>query len=235
MRMESPLNQRLRWSPPDVVYTPIDVTSPALPAPQEFRAIPLLPGQIRLSWWRNIDVASHVNITSYQYRYRVRGVNTWTVNWTSVEQTLLPGTDEIRNFNKIYLENLDEGTDYEFWARSVDSAGHYSHSVAWLTTAIGPQTFSIEADRGPVEEGGDLYFTVSRYQGGSSSLWKHGLIHVVLRISETGDLLPQEGRAPTGFWYQMLDFGDGNATRRLVLKTFNDRGGPEPDSEVTVR
>ena len=26
--MESPLNQRLRWSPPDVVYTPIDVTSP---------------------------------------------------------------------------------------------------------------------------------------------------------------------------------------------------------------
>ena len=25
--MESPLNQRLRWSPPDVVYTPIDVTS----------------------------------------------------------------------------------------------------------------------------------------------------------------------------------------------------------------
>ena len=27
MRMESPLNQRLRWSPPDVVYTPIDVTS----------------------------------------------------------------------------------------------------------------------------------------------------------------------------------------------------------------
>ena len=27
MRMESPLNQRLKWSPPDVVYTPIDVTS----------------------------------------------------------------------------------------------------------------------------------------------------------------------------------------------------------------
>ena len=27
MRMESPLNQRLRRSPPDVVYTPIDVTS----------------------------------------------------------------------------------------------------------------------------------------------------------------------------------------------------------------
>ena len=29
MRMESPLNQRLRRSPPDVVYTPIDVTSSA--------------------------------------------------------------------------------------------------------------------------------------------------------------------------------------------------------------
>ena len=31
MRMESPLNQRLRWSPPDVVYTPIDVTSRLTP------------------------------------------------------------------------------------------------------------------------------------------------------------------------------------------------------------
>ena len=30
MRMESPLNQRLRRSPPDVVYTPIDVTSSLL-------------------------------------------------------------------------------------------------------------------------------------------------------------------------------------------------------------
>ena len=30
MRMESPLNQRLRRSPPDVVYTPIDVTSPSI-------------------------------------------------------------------------------------------------------------------------------------------------------------------------------------------------------------
>ena len=30
MRMESPLNQRLRRSPPDVVYTPIDVTSSPL-------------------------------------------------------------------------------------------------------------------------------------------------------------------------------------------------------------
>ena len=31
MRMESPLNQRLRRSPPDVVYTPIDVTSEIRP------------------------------------------------------------------------------------------------------------------------------------------------------------------------------------------------------------
>ena len=31
MRMESPLNQRLRRSPPDVVYTPIDVTSSGPP------------------------------------------------------------------------------------------------------------------------------------------------------------------------------------------------------------
>ena len=32
LRMESPLNQRLRRSPPDVVYTPIDVTSAKLRA-----------------------------------------------------------------------------------------------------------------------------------------------------------------------------------------------------------
>ena len=37
MRMESPLNQRLRWSPPDVVYTPIDVTSPRSSGPRTGR------------------------------------------------------------------------------------------------------------------------------------------------------------------------------------------------------
>ena len=34
MRMESPLNQRLRRSPPDVVYTPFDVTSNDMARPQ---------------------------------------------------------------------------------------------------------------------------------------------------------------------------------------------------------
>ena len=38
MRMESPLNQRLRRSPPDVVYTPIDVTSGAFLATQAVSA-----------------------------------------------------------------------------------------------------------------------------------------------------------------------------------------------------
>ena len=37
MRMESPLNQRLRRSPPDVVYTPIDVTSNRLRRPADLR------------------------------------------------------------------------------------------------------------------------------------------------------------------------------------------------------
>ncbi len=203
-------------------------SNPALPPPQGFVARPLLPGQIRLSWWRNINVASHGEINSYQYRYRVRGVNTWTVDWTSVNQTQLPEprSAEIRNYNKVVLENLGEGTDYEFWARSVDSNSRYSHSVAWLETAIGRQTFSIEADRGPVEEGGDLYFTVSRDQG-------HGPVNVILRISETGDMLPQEGHI-RGYWYEQLDFGDYNTTRRLILETVNDRGGSELDSEVKV-
>ena len=50
MRMESPLNQRLRRSPPDVVYTPIDVTVLAkLPKRQQdqaklmLRTIPYAP------------------------------------------------------------------------------------------------------------------------------------------------------------------------------------------------
>ena len=165
-----------------------------------------------------------MEIDSYQYLYRVQGAT--TLEWTSVDQTMLPGTTEIRNYNSVLLENLDEETDYEFWVRSVDKDGGTSRAVAWLETAIGRQTFSIEADLGPVEEGGDLYFTVSRDQ-------RHGPVNVMLRISETGDMLPQEGHI-RGYWYEQLDFGDYNTTRRLILETVNDRGGPESDSEVKV-
>ena len=207
--------------------------NPALPPPQGFVARHLLPGQIRLSWWRNIDVASHEKIDSYQYRYRVQGERTWLVEWTTVNQTMLPGTTEIRNYNKVVLENLDVGTDYHFYVRSRDSSGGTSRAVSWLETAIGRQTFSIEADRGPVEGGGDLFFTVSRDQEHGLGDAEHGPVNVILRISETGDMLPQEGRIH-GYWYEELHFGYYNMTRRLKLETVNDRGGPESDSEVKV-
>ena len=42
MRMESPLNQRLRRSPPDVVYTPIDVTSQQIKDNPRFAGMTIL-------------------------------------------------------------------------------------------------------------------------------------------------------------------------------------------------
>ena len=205
----------------------------ALPPPQGFVAKHLLPGQIRLSWWRNIDVASHVDIVSYQYRYRVHGERTWPVEWTIVNHTMLPGTDEIRNYNEVVLENLDVGTEYDFYVQSRDITGGTSRAAVWLETAIGRQTFSIEADPGPVEEGEDLYFTVSRAQQHGLFDAEHGPVNVILRISETGDMLPQEGRIH-GYWYEELHFGYYHYTRKLKLETVNDRGGSESDSEVKV-
>ena len=50
--MESPLNQRLRWSPPDVVYTPIDVTSPG-------KGIVLSPDEVPESWEEPVVAPGH--------------------------------------------------------------------------------------------------------------------------------------------------------------------------------
>ena len=78
-----------------------------------------------------------------------------------------------------------------------------------------------------MEEGEPLRFTLSRDQ-------RHGRLMVILRISETGDMLPPGGRTPEGYWHEQVHFGDGNETIPLVLETVNDRGGPEPNSVVTV-
>ena len=77
MRMESPLNQRLRWSPPDVVYTPIDVTSffekirgvqtygGAVPSPFDcwlvLRGIRTLPYRIRAQSDNAVKVAAFLS------------------------------------------------------------------------------------------------------------------------------------------------------------------------------
>ena len=202
-------------------------TNPALPPPQDVNAVPLLPGEIRLSWWRNPNAESRDLVDRHQYRYRVRDASTWTVDWTTVNQTMLPGTIEIRNYNSVLLKDLTAGTAYEFQVRSVDKDGGTSAVVTALGTAVGRQTIWIEADSRPVEEGEPLRFTLSRDQ-------PHGRLMVIVRIRETGDMLPPEGRGRDGAWHEQVYFGDGNATIPLVLETVDDRGGPEPDSVVTV-
>ena len=204
-------------------------TNAALPPPTNVGAVPKLPGEIRLSWWRNDDVPSHELVERHQYRYRVHDAGTWTVDWTTVNQTLLPEPQptEIRNYNKVLLQGLTEGTTYEFQVRSVDTDGGTSAAVAVLGTATGRQTVWIVADVGSVAEGEPLRFT----------LWRdhpHGPIVALVRISETGDMLPPEGRSPEGLWHQQVHFGDGNEEIPLVLDTVHDGSGPEPDSIVTV-
>ena len=190
-------------------------------------AEPKLPGEIRLSWWRNTDAASHELVDRYQYRYRVRDASTWTVDWTTVNQTMPPGSTEIRNANKVLLKGLTGGTTYEFQVRAVDKADGTSAAVSAVGTATGRQTVWIEADVGSVEEGEPLRFTVWRDQ-------RHGPMVAIVRISETGDMLPPDGRSPEGLWHEQVHFGDGNDRIPLVLETVNDGGGTEPDSRVTV-
>ena len=227
------------WSDPsDAVSTDAETiippgpagTNPVLPPPQDVNAEPKLPGEIRLSWWRNPDAPSHELVDSHQYRYRVRDAGAWTVDWTTVSQTLIPDPwpAEIRNANQVLLlQGLTAWTTYEFQVRSVDEDGGTSVAVSVLGTAIGGQTVWIEADTRSVREGASLRFTLSRDQ-------PHGRLMVIVRISETGDMLPPEGRSPEGDWHEQVYFGDGNATIPLVLQTVNDLGGPEPDSAVTV-
>ena len=204
-----------------------DATNSALPPPQDVNAEPKLPGEIRLSWWRNPNDASRDLVDRHQYRYRVRNASTWTVDWTTVNQTLLPGTTEIRNYNSVLLKDLDAGTTYEFQVRSVDKDGNYSEAVTALGMEIGLQRVWIEADTRSVREGASLPFTLSRDQS-------HGRMGVIVRISETGDMLPPEGRSPEGLWHEQVYFGDGKTTIPLVLDTVNDHGGPEDPSVVTV-
>ena len=202
-------------------------TNAALPPPQDVNAEPKLPGEIRLSWWRNPDAASHELVDRYQYRYRVRDASTWTVDWTTVNQTMPPGSTETRNANKVLLKRLTGGTTYEVQVRSMDKADGTSAAVSAVGTATGRQTVWIVADVGSVAEGAPLRFTLWRDQ-------RHGPMMAIVRISETGDMLPPEGRSPEGLWHEQVHFGDGNESIPLVLETVNDHGGTEPDSRVTV-
>ena len=202
----------------------------ALPPPQDVNADPKLPGEIRLSWWRNPDAPSHDLVDRHQYRYRVRDAGAWTVDWTTVNQTQTmppPGTTETRNYNSVLLKGLTAGTTYEFQVRSVDKADRTSAAVSALGTAVDRQTVWIVADVGSVAEGEPLRFTLWRDQ-------RHGPMVAIVRISETGDMLPPEGRSPEGLWHEQVHFGDGNERVPLVLETVNDGGGTEPDSRVTV-
>ena len=139
-------------------------TNPVLPPPQDVNAVPKLPGEIRLGWWRNPNAASHDLVDRHQYRYRVRNASAWIADWTSVNQTMLPGTTEIRNYNSVLLKGLTAGTAYEFQVRSTDKGGGNSAVVSALGTAVGGQTVWTEADTRSVREGAPLRFTLSRDQ-----------------------------------------------------------------------
>ena len=191
-------------------------TNPDLPPPSDVTAAPKLPRQIRFGWWTPILGGG---IDSYQYRMRDVGAGDWS-NWTTVNRAF-------DAFHSRFLEDLDAGTTYEFQVRSVDKDDTYSAAVSALATATGRPTISIARPSGTVTEGEPLRFTLSRDQ-------PHGRLMVILRISETGDMLPQEGRQSNGLWTKSVYFGDGNATIPVVLETVDDGDASEPDSRVTV-
>ena len=209
-------------APSDVASaTTLSSSSPAatnanLPPPADVTAAPKLPRQIRLGWWTPTSGGS---IDSYRYRMRAVDAGDWTA-WTRVNR----GADA---FHSVFVDDLDAGTTYEFQVRSVDKDADYSTTVSALATATGRPTISIAAPSGTVTEGEPLRFTLSRDQ-------PHGRMYVILQISETGDMLSLEGRRPNGLWTKGFYFGDGNAAIQVVLDTVDDRGGPEPDSRVTV-
>ncbi len=139
-------------------------TNPLLPEPVDVSAVPLLPGQIRLGWWRNFSADPDNLVDSHQYRYRVHSENNW-VDWTTVNQTMVtpPGSvdPEIRNYNKVFLNGLTAGTTYEFSVRSVDRHGDTSAPVSALGTAVGQRTVGIARPIRSVQEGQPLH-AVSR-------------------------------------------------------------------------
>ena len=208
-------------------------TNPLLPVPQDVRAVPVLPGQIRLGWWRNPNAESHELVARHHYRYRVRHRSAWIVDWTTVNHTMfqppdMPGEPEqVRNYNKVLLNDLTPGTTYEFQVRSVDDDGGTSAAVTASGTAVGPRTVGIVRPIRSVQEGQPLRFTLIREQ-------PHNSLMVILRIRETGDMLPSEGQASDEAWYEQVYFGDGDITLPVVLETVDDGDESEPDSVVTV-
>ena len=139
-----------------------------------------------------------------------------------------PGMEEqIRNYNSVLLKGLTPGTEYQFSVRSARSGG-YSQAVTTLGTEIDRQTLWITRPFSSVEEGKPLRFTLTRDEF-------RGSLDVILRTSETGDMLPQEKKVgDTGFQFQQVSFEDGKRTMPVVVETVNDRRGPEPNSHVTV-
>ena len=200
-------------------------TNPDLPPPADVTAVPKLPRQILLSWWRDPNAESKDLIDRFHYRYRVRDANTWS-DWATAGQTLIPNTTEVRNYNERIVTGLTAGTTYEFQVRSVDKDDTYSAAAAALATAVGPRTISIARPSGPVTEGEPLRFTLSREQ-------PHGRLDVVVRISETGDML-QRSRPNSHYVHKTVRFAGGQTTAALVVETVDDGDAAEPNSRVTA-
>ena len=81
MRMESPLNQRLRRSPPDVVYTPIDVTSTVL----TMSDVGAYSGQTRIMFSERGLISLREHLVVYQLAHEWFGgavnIKTWRDVW----------------------------------------------------------------------------------------------------------------------------------------------------------
>ena len=151
---------------------------------------------------------------------RVADVSDWS-DWTTVNRAA-------DAFHSRFVDDLDAGTTYEFQVRSVDKDDTYSAAVAALGTATGPQTISIARPSGTVTEGEPLRFRLSRDQ-------PHGRLMVILRISETGDMLPQEGRQSNGLWTKSVYFGDGTRRYRWCWKPLTTATRPSRTAESPSR
>ena len=100
MRMESPLNQRLRRSPPDVVYTPIDVTSSSRRHRSSRSSRLRLPGRARvLAWFTTLTPSPkwHISLRPVGMRaFRVCGGDGGGSNytWNTDDQSSSPPNED---------------------------------------------------------------------------------------------------------------------------------------------
>ena len=183
-----------------------------LPRPHQVHAVPMCPHQILLAWFKNPNDDRRGWVDSHDYRYRARGA-AWS-GWKNRAPDPLPAgypSDETSVYNPVFLKDLEAGTVYEFEVRSVDEHGGISAAVLTSATAVGRRTISITPLSGSVMAGDPLRFEVSREQ-------PHGRLNVMVRVTETGNLLRLDPASPNWF-ARTVSFRDGQTMARLEVYT----------------